>query len=112
MDKKTTSIADVYEFPLKIHNDQRGWLCETFRDEWDIPHPPVQWNTVFFSKKNTLRGVHTHLIHYDYITVPHGKMLLGLKDLRIRSATYGVSDIVTLSPQNLSAWLIPPGVAH
>lgn len=110
MNKETTSIADVFKYPLKMHNDSRGWFCEIFREEWDAAKPP-QWNTIF-SKKNTLRGVHVHLDHYDYVTVPFGKMLLGLKDLRIHSSTYGVSDIVTLSPQHFSAWLIPPGVAH
>ncbi|WP_372370702.1 dTDP-4-dehydrorhamnose 3,5-epimerase family protein [Candidatus Uabimicrobium sp. HlEnr_7] len=111
MEQKSTTINGVYEFKLKMHYDSRGWLSEVFRQEWDVPCPPIQWNTVF-SKKNTLRGVHTHLDHYDYLVVPFGKMLLGLKDLRINSPTFEVSNIVTLSPQNLSAWLIPPGVAH
>jgi dTDP-4-dehydrorhamnose 3,5-epimerase len=94
-----------------MHHDERGWFTEIFREAWDIGVQPVQWNMVF-SQPGTLRGVHVHLDHYDYLIVPQGEMVLGLKDLRRASPTYGLSALCTLSEANLESYLIPPGVGH
>lgn len=96
---------------LARHDDSRGWLSELFRDEWDTGVSPIQWNLVH-SHARTLRGVHVHLVHWDYLTVPHGSMILGLKDLRTESPTFGLISTVTLNQSPFESWTIPPGVAH
>ncbi len=72
---------------------------------------PVQWNFVT-SRPNTLRGVHVHARHSDYLTVMHGQLLVGLHDMRPGSATHGKSTFVTLRAEEPEAITIPPGVAH
>lgn len=106
-----TLPAGVRRTSLQIHHDERGWLTEVFREEWDTGMQPVQWN-ISYSRPGTLRGFHVHLIHYDYIVVPKGEALMGLKDLRSDSPTYGLSALLTLTEANLEGWMIPPGVGH
>ncbi|MDG4551452.1 MAG: dTDP-4-dehydrorhamnose 3,5-epimerase family protein [Candidatus Contendobacter sp.] len=101
----------VRSIPLKAHQDERGWLAEIFREEWTSDLHLVQWNCVF-SHPNVLRGVHVHPKHWDYLVLLKGKMLLGLKDLRSDSETFGLSSMVELLESSLTAWTIPPGVAH
>lgn len=101
----------ITEHPLQIHHDERGWLVECFREEWNVGLHPVQWNNVF-SRPGTLRGVHVHLNHWDYLILAKGKMHLGLKDLRYDSETFGLSAMVELTETAPAAWVIPPGVAH
>lgn len=96
---------------LQAHHDERGWLAEFFREEWNLVRHPVQWNGVF-SRPGTLRGVHVHVRHWDYLIVVKGRMLLGLKDLRRGAETFGLAAMVELTETVLEAWIIPPGVAH
>jgi len=101
----------VKHISLKRHEDSRGWLTELYRAEWDTGVAPVQWNVVY-SNPRTLRGMHVHLRHWDYLTVPYGKMLLALKDLRTSSPTHDLITSVALGPNPFAACIIPPGVAH
>lgn len=77
----------------------------------DATVDPVQWNFVT-SRPNTLRGVHVHARHIDYLTVTRGDLLIGLHDMRPWSATHGQSTFVTLRAEEPEAIIIPPGVAH
>ncbi len=72
---------------------------------------PVQWNFVT-SRPNTLRGVHVHPQHTDYLTVTQGSLLVGLHDMRHWSPTHAQSTFVTLRAEEPQAITIPPGVAH
>ena len=56
----------------------------------------MQWNLVS-SAPNTLRGVHVHLAHWDYLHVAVGAMLLGLNDMRPWSPTHGQSALLRLA---------------
>lgn len=96
---------------LNPYRDSRGWFAELFRDEWNLPFAPVQLNAGF-SEAGTLRGVHVHPLHNDYLVVLDGEAAIGLKDLREGSATEGLATLVPLSMENPKALLIPRGVAH
>src|SRR3954452_9738350 len=67
--------------PLEAHADERGVFTERYRREWGLGAEPVQWNAVW-SEAGVLRGVHVHLRHDDYLTVPVGRASVGLRDLR------------------------------
>ena len=95
---------------LKPISDSRGTLVELFRSDWQI-NPSQQWNLVA-TAANTLRGVHVHADHDDYLVVLDGLMYLGLHDLRAASPTSGLSTIVELSAKRLRAAFIPRGVMH
>jgi dTDP-4-dehydrorhamnose 3,5-epimerase len=72
---------------------------------------PVQWNAVS-SRTNVLRGVHVHVVHWDYLLLVRGSALVALRDLRSGSPTEGESTIVELNSARVRALVIPPGVAH
>jgi dTDP-4-dehydrorhamnose 3,5-epimerase len=96
--------------PLKTHSDDRGEFTEVHRREWPGGVDPVQWNCVR-SRAGTLRGVHVHARHADYLTCPVGVCFVGLRDLR-RGPTAGRTAMVELSADRPAALTIPPGVAH
>ena len=86
-------------------------VTEVYRGDWQLDVAPAQWNFVF-SKPNTLRGVHAHLDHWDYLHVVSGEMLLGLHDLRPDSPTYRLAVQCRLAGDRPAGIAIPPGVAH
>jgi dTDP-4-dehydrorhamnose 3,5-epimerase len=97
--------------PLDVNRDLRGSFTEVFREEWGTGISPVQWNIVS-SEAGTLRGVHVHIRHDDYLTTLRGRASVGLRDLRRGSPTEGMSALVELAEDPLTALLIPHGVAH
>ena len=97
--------------PLTTHVDRRGSFTEIFRDEWDTGVRPIQWNAVQSSAR-TLRGVHVHRVHDDYLILLQGQASIGLRDLRPDSPTRDLATLVTLSGRILQALVIPRGVAH
>ena len=101
----------IIRHPLKQNFDQRGCLSEFYRAEWFSHPPPVQWNLVT-SQFNSLRGVHVHLSHIDFLSIIEGNMLLGLYDLRPHSPTFDSGIFLTLSDTQPETIMIPMGVAH
>jgi dTDP-4-dehydrorhamnose 3,5-epimerase len=97
--------------PLRDAHDQAGSITELYRQDWQLDVVPVQWNLVF-SRADTLRGVHMHLTHFDYLCVLRGELLLALRDMRPHSPTYGLAVQLPLSGQAPCSAAIPPGVAH
>lgn len=106
-----TVPTGVKAIPLTMHPDERGVFTEIYREEWDTGIRPVQWNVVR-SQAGTLRGVHVHPVHHDYLVVVDGKATVGLRDLRKGSPTEGRSATIVASGDALRALYIPPGVAH
>lgn len=96
---------------LKPFNDARGTLTELFRSDWEIAKPFAQWNMVA-TAQNTLRGVHVHRDHDDYLIILSGVMRLGLYDLRPQSPAFGKSAIVEIKGERLQAAFVPRGVMH
>ena len=69
--------------PLVAHADERGVFTELYRLEWETGVTPIQWNAVR-SEAGVLRGVHVHVRHRDYLTLPYGRAVVGLRDLTAR----------------------------
>jgi dTDP-4-dehydrorhamnose 3,5-epimerase len=101
----------VQMLPLRPHRDDRGTFTELYRDEWFSGPRPVQWNMVR-SAANVLRGVHVHTRHVDFLTMAQGEMILGLRDLRPSSRTFGLSVLLRHSAEDPHMAVIPVGVAH
>ena len=101
----------VQLLPLETHIDNRGTFSEIYREEWGLGARPVQWNMVR-SAANVLRGVHVHTRHADLLTVAAGELILGLRDLRSFSPSYGLSVMLNLSADDAHLAVIPVGVAH
>lgn len=96
---------------LEPHYDERGIFTEVFRQNWLPDTVFLQWNLVN-SNPNTLRGVHVHHTHADYLMAVNGHITVGLKDLRQQSPTENWAIKVELSAKKPQLLLIPPGVAH
>jgi len=101
--------SGVQLVPLEVRGDERGELTEIFRDEWPLAMDPVQWNLVR-SREGTLRGVHVHWRHSDYLVVVRGVATIGLLDLRPGATTPPA--VVALAEDRPAALLTPAGVAH
>lgn len=97
--------------PLRVHEDQRGTFAEFYREEWGFGPRPLQWNLVN-SVPNTLRGVHTHADHYDYLIIIAGEMVLGLRDSRVGSPSFGWATTVRVTGEDPHIVVVPPGVSH
>ena len=108
---KPLGIAGVRVCALDMHVDHRGVFTELFREEWGLGVAPVQWNVVS-SVAHTLRGVHVHIHHTDYLAVVRGRSVVGLADLRRSSPTYRQALVLEVDGALLEAVVIPPGVAH
>ena len=106
-----TLPAGTVVLPLVAHSDERGTFTEIFRLEWGAGITPIQWNAVR-SDAGVVRGVHVHLRHDDYLTVPIGRAAIGLRDLRRGSPTEGLAAVVELGADRPGALVIPHGVAH
>lgn len=103
--------AGVVLTELEGYADNRGELFEIHREGTRGAGPLRQWN-LSRCKGNSLRGVHLHLVHSDYLVVIEGDFVFGLRDMRPEEPTHGLAAMLELSGCVLRALLIPPGVAH
>ncbi|CAG2534658.1 5-epimerase [Maribacter dokdonensis] len=102
-----------------IFKDERGSFCEIyqkvrFKEVLGEDINFVQTNQSY-SIKGTLRGLHFQKGEYaqsKLITVPKGKILDVVVDLRKDSATYGHHFKIELSERNHKMLFIPRGMAH
>ena len=85
--------ADVEIRTLKPHGDERGYLVELFRPDWDVPVRPIQWNLTA-AYAGVLRGPQFHLHRNEYLILIEGRMSAGLADVRRGSPTEGMSVLV------------------
>lgn len=93
---------------LSVNSDTRGQLTELFRASWPEAIAARQWN-LLQCQPRSLRGVHLHHRHWDYLTLAAGRLLVGLKDCR---GDGGLSAMLELDAAAPVALRIPPGVAH
>lgn len=111
-------IAAAREIPgvivreLVQHGDERGFFCESFRQEWFPGRKAMVQGNRSDSQKGVLRGLHFHRNQADYWYVPRGRVLVALADLRRGSPTErAVATLVIGDGAPLGVY-IPPGVAH
>jgi dTDP-4-dehydrorhamnose 3,5-epimerase len=97
--------------PLEPSADGRGSFTEIFRRSWPVGLEPLQWG-LLKSAAGVLRGVHVHPRHDEFILVTAGAMLLGVKDLRPSSPSFGTSALLSLSGERPELVTLPHGVAH
>lgn len=112
-----TDIEDVLLIKPKVHGDQRGFFCETYREsvfrEHGVDTHFVQDN-LSSSRKNAIRGLHYQIKNPQakLLMVPRGKILDVAVDLRKGSPTFGKHTSAVLSEENRHLLYIPAGFAH
>lgn len=106
-------IPDVILKPLSLYHDERGWLCEFFRND-EVPEPfrPVMAYTSL-TLPGVIRGPHEHVEQSDYFCfIGPSDFQLYLWDNRPASATYRVFHTEVAGSSKPMAVIIPPGVVH
>lgn len=106
-------------FVPRRFRDSRGWFSEVFREDRaaasGLPCHFVQENQSYSRRAGTVRGLHFQLppaAQAKLITVPCGRVLDVIVDLRKGSPTYGKSISVELSADNGKQLYVPVGFAH
>ena len=110
-----TSIADVLVFKPQIHEDERGYFFETFRQSWfDEKGVSFVQENQSKSVKHVLRGLHYQIKRPQgkLVRVIRGKIFDVAVDMRVTSPNFGHWVGVTLSETNRKALWVPPGFAH
>jgi dTDP-4-dehydrorhamnose 3,5-epimerase len=119
MNFSRTKIADVIIIEPKVHTDNRGYFCESFRQ--DKLEEFIGFKINFCqdneskSSKGVLRGLHYQLApsaQTKLVRVIQGKILDVAVDIRKGSPTFGEYVAVELSAENKKQVLVPRGFAH
>jgi dTDP-4-dehydrorhamnose 3,5-epimerase len=113
-----TAIPDVLIFEPAVHEDERGFFFESYRDSdfrraTGITGPFVQDNHSR-SVRHVLRGLHYQIRQPQgkLVRVVLGEMFDVAVDLRRSSPTFGTWVGVVLSAGNKRQMWIPEGFAH
>jgi|CXWL01.1.fsa_nt_gi dTDP-4-dehydrorhamnose 3,5-epimerase len=104
-------IESVIVRRLSAHADARGSFGEIYSDAWGLPISPRQWSWVR-STPGSLRGMHVHVRHHEYVCVIAGRALIGLHDLRPYSSTSGQSQLIELTADDPACIAFPSGIVH
>jgi len=107
----TIPINDCTVVPITPNRDARGCLYEIFRESWPHAFRAVQWNACV-SRSGVVRGVHVHVDYDEFYTLPRGRVLLGLHDIRRSSPSFGQAVQFEWSHEDACAIVVPQGVAH
>jgi len=98
---------------LTLHQDQRGWLIEIFRqDELNPDQFPVM-SYISMTKPGESRGPHEHKDQTDlFCFYGTSDFKMYLWDNRPESQTYKKSEILAIARDIPFSIIIPPGVVH
>ena len=114
------TIPDVLLIEPVIHNDERGYFVETFKQKlldealgYQVNF--IQDNESKSTTKGVLRGLHYQLPPFTQnklVRVIQGEVLDVAVDIRRNSPTFGKYVSVVLSEKNKKQVFIPRGFAH
>ena len=106
---KTKTGAHI--FPLKKHEDDRGWLIELFRSDQLNDFPEMAY--VSETKPGVTRGPHEHVEQTDHFAfVGPGNFHLHLWEEYSRYRNEFHYEILEVGEDNPSLVIVPPGVVH
>ena len=104
---KGVVIKEITKF-----SDERGWLCEIFREDIDKHIKPAM-SYVSITNHGKIRGPHEHSTQSDFfIFIGPGDFELHLWDNRKTSQTYDKHEKIIVGESNKCSVLVPPGVVH
>jgi len=114
------TIPDVLLIEPVIHNDERGYFVETFKQKlldealgYQVNF--IQDNESKSTTKGVLRGLHYQLPPFTQnklVRVIKGEVLDVAVDIRRNSPTFGKHVSVVLSEKNKKQLFVPRGFAH
>lgn len=113
MSFKQGIIIGVTVSPLTTHHDQRGWLCELFRNDEVPNHCQPVMAYMSLTNPDVVRGPHEHVDQSDYFCfIGPSEFKLYLWDNRPDSPTYRVKQVLVVGTTNPCSVIVPPGVVH
>ncbi|MBN2538011.1 dTDP-4-dehydrorhamnose 3,5-epimerase family protein [candidate division WOR-3 bacterium] len=114
---RETAIRGAWLAEPKRYDDERGWLVETWREDWlDTPGlrpaaPAMSY--VSITRPGVARGPHEHRDQTDYFAfLGPSTFKVFLWDNRPGSPTVGARLTFLLGAENPGLLLVPPGVVH
>ena len=104
-------IDGVKTRKLRLIPDERGYLMEMLRSDWEEfeKFGQVYVTAVY---PGVVKGWHYHKIQTDHFICVHGMAKVVLYDGREGSPTYGEINEFFIGEQNPMLLKIPPGVMH
>lgn len=111
----TTNFSDVKLFVPEVYEDDRGFFKETYTTDkyraLGLVDDFVQ-DSVSFSTRNVIRGLHFDPAMSKFVQVLRGKIWDVIVDIRSSSPTYRKWQGFYLSEHNHKQLYIPAGFAH
>lgn len=104
-------IQGVTVKDLKLVQDERGWLMEIMRSDWDIFE---KFGQVYITTAhpNVVKAWHMHKNQTDFITCVRGQIKLALYDDRKDSETRGELNDFVIGEKNPKIVKVPARVWH
>ena len=111
--REITGITNAWVREIPRNDDNRGYFLEEFR----VSHAPMAvpafvQDSISYSKKRVLRGLHLQVDQWQLVTVLRGDLVDVLVDLSSDSPTYLKSVSLKLSDSGSNQLLLRPGIAH
>jgi len=111
------AIPGVWLASTPRNTDARGWLVETFRDDWMPANGPVghrpAMSYVSYTKPGVARGPHEHSGQTDLLVFPGpSDFRVYLWDNRGGSPAFGRRVTMVLGETDPALLVVPPGVVH
>ena len=104
-------IEQVVIKSLPRYTDERGFLCELYRQDEDKYQPQMAYFSL--THPGIVGGPHEHRKQSDYfVFIGPGNFELHLLDNRPTSSTYQEHQVLEVGETNPCSVLIPPGVVH
>jgi dTDP-4-dehydrorhamnose 3,5-epimerase len=108
---KMEYISGVKVRKLRLLADERGWLMEMLRSDWEEFEAFGQ-TYVTACYPGVVKAWHYHKEQTDCFTCVHGMVRVGLVDTREGSPTQGRTMDVYMGVHNPVLVKVPPGVLH
>ncbi|HEY4226644.1 MAG TPA: dTDP-4-dehydrorhamnose 3,5-epimerase [Pseudolysinimonas sp.] len=119
MQIRELSIPDSFEVTTQQFTDTRGAFLEWYRFDAlqeAVGHPlDLRQANLSVSKRGVVRGIHFADVppgQAKYVTVPRGRIIDYVVDIRVGSPTFGTWDSVVLDDRNRGALYIGEGLGH
>lgn len=111
------AIKGVFILPTQRYTDPRGWLIETYRQDWlpalGLPELQPAMGYISMTNPGVARGPHEHRQQTDWLA------FLGPSDFKVflwdnwaESPTFQSHLQLTLGENNPAVLIVPPGVVH
>ena len=107
------NMEGVWYRSTEIFKDERGHFFEEVRKSYfPVNVPEFIQDSISYSKKGVLRGMHLQQNQWQLVTVLSGEIIDVVINLDADSQQYRQSNSINLKWNSVNQILIQPGIAH